>query len=79
MGKRTGLKMIWSVPASSSAADRQPATARMAALSSEEAVRISTGVSTSHSTLTPDPAYVRFHYSHPPAVDRIAALRNPGG
>ena len=26
------------------------------------------------STLTPDPVYVRFHYSHPPASARIAAL-----
>jgi len=25
-------------------------------------------------TLTPDPLYVRFHYSHPPMVERIAAL-----
>ena len=31
------------------------------------------------STLTPDPAYVRFHYSHPPAIDRIGALRNSHG
>jgi STE24 endopeptidase len=27
------------------------------------------------STLTPDPWYVRFHYSHPPAVQRLAALK----
>ncbi len=27
-------------------------------------------------TLTPDPVYVRFHYSHPPVVERIAALQN---
>lgn len=27
-------------------------------------------------TLTPDPIYVRFHYSHPPMVERIAALQN---
>lgn len=27
------------------------------------------------STLTPDPAYARFYYSHPPAVERLAALR----
>ena len=27
------------------------------------------------STLTPDPLYVRFYYSHPPAGERIAALR----
>ena len=26
------------------------------------------------STLTPDPLYARFYYSHPPAVDRLAAL-----
>lgn len=26
-------------------------------------------------TLTPDPWYVRFHYSHPPVVERIAALK----
>ena len=26
-------------------------------------------------TLTPDPLYVRFWYSHPPASERIAALR----
>ena len=26
------------------------------------------------STLTPDPLYVRFHYSHPPAAQRLAAL-----
>lgn len=25
-------------------------------------------------TLTPDPLYVRFHYSHPPVADRLAAL-----
>ena len=30
------------------------------------------------STLTPDPLYVRFYYSHPPASERLAALsRNP--
>lgn len=29
------------------------------------------------STLTPDPWYVRFHYSHPPAVQRLAALKSP--
>lgn len=27
-------------------------------------------------TLTPDPVYVRFHYSHPPMVERIAALES---
>ena len=27
------------------------------------------------STLTPDPIYVRFYYSHPPAGERLAALR----
>lgn len=26
-------------------------------------------------TLTPDPLYVRFHYSHPPMVERITALQ----
>jgi STE24 endopeptidase len=26
------------------------------------------------STLTPDPIYVRFYYSHPPASERLAAL-----
>ncbi|GMV75302.1 MAG: peptidase M48 [Rubrivivax sp.] len=26
------------------------------------------------STLTPDPLYVRFYYSHPPALERLAAL-----
>jgi STE24 endopeptidase len=25
-------------------------------------------------TLTPDPVYVRFYYSHPPAIERLAAL-----
>ena len=25
-------------------------------------------------TLTPDPVYARFYYSHPPAVERLAAL-----
>jgi STE24 endopeptidase len=25
-------------------------------------------------TLTPDPVYVRFYYSHPPAGERLAAL-----
>jgi STE24 endopeptidase len=25
-------------------------------------------------TLTPDPLYVRFYYSHPPALERLAAL-----
>jgi STE24 endopeptidase len=28
-------------------------------------------------TLTPDPVYVRFYYSHPPASERIAALKRP--
>jgi len=28
-------------------------------------------------TLTPDPLYVRFHYSHPPMIERLAALRAP--
>lgn len=27
------------------------------------------------STLTPDPLFVRFYYSHPPATERLAALR----
>ena len=27
-------------------------------------------------TLTPDPVYVRFYYSHPPAGERLAALLN---
>jgi STE24 endopeptidase len=27
------------------------------------------------STLTPDPVYVRFYYSHPPASERLAALK----
>ncbi|WP_119153060.1 M48 family metallopeptidase [Caldimonas tepidiphila] len=27
------------------------------------------------STLTPDPLYVRFYYSHPPATERLAAMR----
>ena len=27
------------------------------------------------STLTPDPMYVRFHYSHPPASERLAAMQ----
>ncbi len=32
------------------------------------------------STLTPDPVYVRFYYSHPPATERLAALRaRPAG
>jgi len=26
-------------------------------------------------TLTPDPLYVRFYYSHPPAGERLAALK----
>lgn len=28
-------------------------------------------------TLTPDPVYVRFYYSHPPASERLAALLQP--
>ena len=28
-------------------------------------------------TLTPDPVYARFYYSHPPAVERLAALPQP--
>jgi STE24 endopeptidase len=27
------------------------------------------------STLTPDPVYARFYYSHPPASERLAALK----
>lgn len=30
------------------------------------------------STLTPDPIYARFYYSHPPAVERLAALTGRG-
>jgi STE24 endopeptidase len=29
------------------------------------------------STLTPDPVYARFYYSHPPASERLAALPSP--
>lgn len=29
-------------------------------------------------TLTPDPLYARFYYSHPPAAERLAALPAPG-
>lgn len=29
------------------------------------------------STLTPDPAYVAFYYSHPPAIERLARLAAP--
>jgi STE24 endopeptidase len=29
------------------------------------------------STLTPDPIYARFYYSHPPAAERLAALARP--
>lgn len=31
------------------------------------------------STLTPDPLYVSFYYSHPPAVDRLARMPAPAG
>ena len=31
------------------------------------------------STLTPDPWYVSFYYSHPPAVDRLARMPAPSG
>ena len=31
------------------------------------------------STLTPDPLYVRFHYSHPPAMERLAAMQALAG
>ena len=27
------------------------------------------------STLTPDPLYARFYYSHPPAAERLAAMQ----
>lgn len=30
-------------------------------------------------TLTPDPVYVRFYYSHPPANERLARLPTPNG
>jgi STE24 endopeptidase len=30
------------------------------------------------STLTPDPVYAAFHYSHPPALERITRLRAAG-
>ena len=29
------------------------------------------------STLTPDPVYVKFHYSHPPASERLARMPSP--
>jgi STE24 endopeptidase len=29
-------------------------------------------------TLTPDPLYVKFHYSHPPATERLARLAAQG-
>ncbi len=29
-------------------------------------------------TLTPDPVYVKFYYSHPPASERLAAMRHGG-
>ena len=28
-------------------------------------------------TLTPDPLYARYYYSHPPAAERLAALKTP--
>ena len=28
-------------------------------------------------TLTPDPVYVQFYYSHPPAMERLARLASP--
>jgi STE24 endopeptidase len=31
------------------------------------------------STLTPDPLYVRFYYSHPPAIERLARMAAAGG
>jgi STE24 endopeptidase len=30
------------------------------------------------STLTPDPVYVRFYYSHPPASERLARMGDGG-
>ena len=29
------------------------------------------------STLTPDPVYVKFYYSHPPASERLARMPSP--
>ena len=29
------------------------------------------------STLTPDPVYVKFYYSHPPATERLARMLSP--
>ena len=29
------------------------------------------------STLTPDPVYVKFYYSHPPASERLGRMRAP--
>ena len=29
------------------------------------------------STLTPDPVYARYYYSHPPAVERLARMPQP--
>ncbi len=31
------------------------------------------------STLTPDPVYVKFYYSHPPATERLARIPHPTG
>jgi STE24 endopeptidase len=31
------------------------------------------------STLTPDPLFVKFYYSHPPATERLARMAAPGG
>jgi STE24 endopeptidase len=31
------------------------------------------------STLTPDPVFVKFYYSHPPASERLARMNVPGG
>lgn len=31
------------------------------------------------STLTPDPLFVKFYYSHPPASERLARMRSPAG
>jgi STE24 endopeptidase len=30
------------------------------------------------STLTPDPVFVKFYYSHPPATERLARLQSAG-
>ena len=35
---------------------------------------VASGYQDNAATLTPDPLYARFYYSHPPAVERLAAL-----